>query len=119
MSLGVPPESLSRRIDKAIAPGTAFCFSVLVAFLEPRYLSWYGSAMPALTAKFITAYPLWVAVTALGVVVQITRWLYGMRGATVALLEAADLLLAAVSVLVITVGIIALALPLLTLQLPL
>ncbi len=118
MTLGLPPENLGTRVDKAIAPGTALCFTLLVAVLGPHYTRWYADTMPWLTAKFIDAWPVWVAISAVGVIVQILRGLLGSGGPTATLLNIVDFLLAATSVLVIVIGLIAMALPLLMLQLP-
>jgi hypothetical protein len=118
MTIGVPTERRSSRFDKAIAPGVALCFSLLVPILEPQYTRWYADTMPWLTAKFIDDWPTWVAITAAGVLVQILRWRIGLRGPVATLLTVFDFLLAAASVLIIVIGLIALALPLLMLQLP-
>ena len=108
MTFGVRRKS---RIDPWIAPGPALCFSILVAVLGPRYATWFGDAMPAITHQFIDAYPVWIALTVLALVVQAfcTTMRPGdsLRG-TLKLLDGA---LSIVSVLIVVVGLIVLALP--------
>lgn len=115
MTFGVRRPS---RIDAAIAPGTAFCFSLFIAFLAPHYTQWYGDAMPALTHRFIAVYPLWIAITAAGVVMQVFGTIIAPDGPARALWKTLDGVLAIASVLIIVVGIIALSLPIFLLQLP-
>jgi len=108
MTFGVRRTS---RIDPWIAPGTAVCFSILVAVLAPRYATWFGDAMPTLTRQFIDAYPVWIALTVLALVVQ--AFCMAMRpGDSMRVpLKMLDGALSIVSVLIIAVGLIALALP--------
>ena len=110
MTFGVRRTS---RNDPWIAPGTALCFSILVAFLAPRYATWFGDGMPALTRWFIAAYPLWIAMTVLALVVQAGMRVLQPRESSPSLLRTLDGALSIESVLVIVVGLIALALPML------
>lgn len=110
MTFGVRRKS---RMDPWIAPGTALCFSILVAVLAPRYATWFGDAMPALTRQFIDAYPVWIALTVLALVVQAGMNVLQPGDSSRSLLKVLDGALAIVSVLIIVVGLIALALPML------
>ncbi len=115
MTFGVRP---TNRIDAAIAPSTALVFSILVAMLAPRYAQWYGEAMPALTRGFLACYPIWIAITAIGVVVQVLGKVLGLDQSSRGRWKALDAGLAIASVLVVVVGIIALMLPVLRHPLP-
>lgn len=108
MTFGVPRTS---RIDPWIAPGTALFFSILIAVLGPRYATWFGAEMPELTRRFIDAYPLWIALTVLALVVQALIKTLKPRESSPSLLRMLDALLGIASVLIIVVGVIALALP--------
>ena len=108
MTFGVPRTS---RIDPWIAPGTALCFSIVVAVLAPRYETWYGDAMPTLTRQFIDAYPVWIALTVLALVAQAGMNVLKPGDSSRSLLKMLDGALSIVSVLIIVVGLIALALP--------
>ena len=101
--------------DRAwILPGTALAFSVLVAFLSPLYARTFGAALPAFTRGFLSAYPLWVALStaALAVIALAEQFPIFARWRT--LWTGLDLALAAVSVLIVAAGLVALFLPLLT-----
>lgn len=94
-----------------VAPGSALVFSILMAVLAPRYPTWFGDALPRFTHVFLTAYPLWIAISVLAVIVSLlTRTLHGER-APPAWLRTLDGLLGIVSIAIVVVGIIALALP--------
>jgi len=110
MTLGVRPPN---RIDTWIAPGTALCFSILVAVLGPRYETWFGAAMPELTRRFIDDYPIWIAITALALVVQACVKILQPAESSRSPLKMMDEALSVVSVLIIVFGLIALALPVL------
>jgi len=99
------------RFDAWIAPGTALCFSILVAVLGPRYATWFGAAMPELTRRFIDEYPVWIAITVLALVVQALMKILQPRGPSQALWKMLDGVLSAASVLIVAIGLIALALP--------
>ncbi|HTD29381.1 MAG TPA: hypothetical protein VK660_08350 [Xanthomonadaceae bacterium] len=118
MTFGVRPPGLLSRIDAAIAPGTALCFCLFVAWLAPHYAQWYGDSIPPLTREYIARYPTFVAITAGGVAMQVVGRLLGSSGAARLLWKMLDTLLAFASVLIILVGMIALALPLFLLELP-
>ena len=111
MTFGVRRKS---RIDPWIAPGTAVCFSILVAVLGPRYAAWFGAQMPELTRRFIDLYPAWIAITVLALVVQALGTTLRPADSSRSLLKVLDGVLAVVSVLIIVFGIIALVLPVLT-----
>jgi hypothetical protein len=110
MTFGVRRTS---RIDPWIAPGTALCFSILVAVLGPRYATWFGAEMPDLTRRFIDGYPAWIALTALALVVQACVRVLQPGDSSRSLLKLLDGALAFTSVLIIVFGLIALALPVL------
>jgi hypothetical protein len=108
VTLGVRRPS---RIDPWIAPGTAVCFSIFVAVLGPRYATWFGSEMPELTRRFIDAYPAWIALTVLAVLVQVFVKVLQPGESSRSLLKMLDEALSIVSILIMVVGLIALALP--------
>ena len=96
-----------------IAPGSAFCFSLLVAFLAPIYARVFAAAMPAFTRGFLAFYPLWIAVSTLALfVLALARQIPALAQADGArrALEAA---LTLASILIIAAGMIALFLPIL------
>jgi len=110
MTFGVRRKS---RIDPWIAPGTALLFSILVAVLGPRYATWFGGQMPELTRRFIDAYPLWIAITALALVVQAMCMTLRPGVSPRNPVKMLDGLLSVASVLIIVFGLIALGLPVL------
>ena len=110
MTFGVRPTS---RVDEWIAPGAALFFSIMVAVLAPHYATWFGDAMPALTRRFIDDYPIWIALTALALVVQACVTVLRPAESSRSLLKMLDGALSIVSILIIVVGLIALALPVL------
>jgi len=110
MTFGVRRKS---RIDPWIAPGAALCFSVLVAVLGPRYATWFGAQMPEFTRRFIEAYPFWIAISVLALVVQGLCLTLRPGDSSSSLLKMLDAALGVVSVLMMVFGLIALGLPLL------
>jgi len=94
-----------------IAPCSALCFSLLVAFLAPLYARAYADAMPAFTRGFLAFYPLWIALSSLTLLlIAIARQFPALARATrVWQLLAAILTLA--STLIIAAGLVALFLP--------
>ncbi|HEV2607735.1 MAG TPA: hypothetical protein VGT79_07115 [Xanthomonadaceae bacterium] len=110
MTFGVRRTS---RIDPWIAPGTALCFSILVAVLGPRYATWFGASMPDITRRFIDLYPAWIAITALALVVQACVKTLQPGDSSRGLLKFLDEALSIVSILILVVGLIAFALPVL------
>jgi hypothetical protein len=108
MTFGVRRTS---RVDPWIAPGTALFFSIMVAVLAPHYATWFGDAMPTLTHQFIDAYPVWIGLTVLALVVQAFCMTLRPGDSLGVPLKVLDGALSIVSVLVIVVGLIALALP--------
>ena len=108
MTFGVRRKS---RIDPWIAPGTALCFSIVVGVLAHKYATWFGDAMPALTRQFLDAYPVWIALTVLALVVQAVCTTLKPGDSANGFLKILDGALSIVSVLIIMVGLIALALP--------
>jgi len=118
MTLGVRPPGILSRIDSAIAPGFALLVSLFVAKMDARYTEWYGDDMPPLTSAFFAHYPLYIAITAGGVVLQVLGKMIPKSGPLRTLWKMIDTLVALASVLIIVVGMIALSLPLFLLQLP-
>ena len=105
--------------DRAwIMPGTALAFSVLVAFLSPLYARAFGSALPPFTAGFLSAYPLWIAVSTAALAITALAEQFPIFARWRALWTGLDLLLAAASVLIVGTGLIALFLPLLVPPIP-
>ena len=108
-----------RRADPAqaqamnwIAPGSALCFSLLVAFLAPIYARAFA-AMPPFTRGFLAFYPLWIAVSTLALfLLAVARQIPPLAQADGArrVLEAA---LTVASILIIAAGLIALFMPIL------
>jgi hypothetical protein len=94
-----------------LAPGSSLLFSLIVAALAPHYANWFGAAMPALTRGFIAWYPLWIAISAIAVVVQLCARVLAPKVDGDESLRTLDTLLGIASVAVIAIGIIALALP--------
>jgi hypothetical protein len=94
-----------------IAPGSALCFSVLMAFLGPLYAHMWAAAMPPFTREFLGLYPLWIALSTLALLVlAIGRQFRAPTWATRALrLLEGTLTLA--SILIMAAGLIALFLP--------
>ncbi len=111
MTLGVRRTS---RIEAWIAPGTALCFSIIVALLAPHYATWFGDAMPSLTRRFIDGYPIWIALSVLALVVQACAKALQPRRSSHTLWKLLDGALSIASVLIIAIGLIALALPLMS-----
>jgi len=101
-----------------IAPGTALCFSVLMAWLAPAYLRWFGSGLPALTRAFFAAYPLWIATSAAALLLSALGRSFPPLAQRPGLWLALDALLMIASVLIVAVGLIALFLPLLLQPIP-
>ena len=108
MTLGVRNRS---RYDDWIAPGTAFVFSLLTAFLAPRYPQWFGANLPELTVRFLAGYPLWIAITVLALIVEACIKVLQPSRSSLVVWKWVDDLLGIASVLIIIVGVIALALP--------
>ena len=102
------------RAERAlIMPGTAFAFSVLVAFLSPLYARAFGAALPALTRGFLAAYPLWIAISGAALAIIALAEQFPIFARWRAMWSALDIALAAVSVLIVATVIVALFLPLL------
>ena len=118
MTLGVRPPGILARIDSAIAPGFALLVSLFVAKMDAQYTAWYGDQMPPLTSAFFAHYPLYIAITAGGVVMQLLGKKIPQTGPLRTVWKAVDTLVALASVLIILVGMIAMSLPLFLLQLP-
>lgn len=99
-------------MDTWLAPGTALCFSLMVAFLAPRYPGWFG-AMPTLTRTYLAAYPWWIALSIATILLRAYARVInpGTRYADAAARFEAVFGLA--SVAMIAIGIIALAMPVL------
>lgn len=97
-----------------IMPGTALAFSMLVAFLAPLYARVYGAALPTFTRGFLSAYPLWVALSTAALAITALAEQFPIFARWRALWTGLDTALAAISVLIIAAGLIALFLPLLT-----
>ncbi len=96
-----------------VAPGSALVFSILMIVLAPRYPTWFGDAVPRFTHVFLTAYPLWIAISLIAVIVSLlTRTLHGGNELP-AWLRMLDGLLGIISIGIVAIGIIALALPVL------
>ena len=96
-----------------IAPGSALCFSLLVAFLAPIYGRAFASAMPPFTRGFLAFYPLWIVLSTLALfLLAVARQFPALARADGMwrLLEAA---LTLASILIIAAGLIALFLPIL------
>ena len=96
-----------------IMPGTAFAFSVLVAFLSPLYARAFGATLPALTRGFLAAYPLWIAISAAALAIVALTEQFPIFARWRAMWSALDIALAVVSVIIVATGIVALFLPLL------
>jgi hypothetical protein len=94
-------------------PGTALVFSVLVAFLSQLYARTFGAALPVFTREFLSAYPVWIAISTAALVVTAFAEQFPMFARWRAMWTGLDLLLAVISVLIIALGLIALFLPLL------
>lgn len=101
-----------------IMPGTALAFSVLVAFLSPLYARTFGDAMPAFTRVFLSAYPLWIAVSTAALAITALTEQFPVFARWRALWGGLDMLLALASVLIIAAGLVALFLPLLAPSIP-
>jgi hypothetical protein len=96
-----------------IMPGTAFAFSMLMAFLAPRYVDWFGDALPEFTQRFFSIYPIWIAVSVLAVADAVIGARIPSSARRLAAWRALDLLLGVTSVIIITGGVVALFLPIL------
>ena len=96
-----------------IMPGTALAFSLLVAFLAPLYTRSFGDAMPAFTRGFLSAYPVWIAVSTAALAITALAEQFPLFARWRALWSGLDLALEIVSVLIIAIGLIALFLPVL------
>ncbi|HET7062626.1 MAG TPA: hypothetical protein VFI49_00010 [Rudaea sp.] len=94
-----------------IAPGTALAFSLLMAFLAPRYPGWFGETMPAFTQRFLAFYPLWIVLST----AALTAVAFGEQIPPLAERRAfwrmLDVALTLASILIIAGGVIALFLP--------
>ncbi len=94
-----------------IAPGTALAFSLLMAFLAPRYPGWFGATMPAFTQRFLAFYPLWIALST----VALTAVALGEQILPLAerrtYWRMLDVVLTLASIVIIAGGVIALFLP--------
>ena len=96
-----------------IAPGSALCFSVLVAFLAPLYGRVFADAMPAFTRGFLAFYPLWIVLSTLALfLAALARQFPGLSRAT-GFWRVLDAALTLASILIIAAGLIALFLPIL------
>lgn len=99
------------RVDGWLAPGTALCFSILVAILAPHYTAWFGDALPAFTRWLLAGYPPWVGLMAIGLIVQTCANVLQPQRSTEGYWRLFDGCLAIASVLIIAAGLIARALP--------
>jgi hypothetical protein len=99
-------------------PGSALAFSVLVAFLSPLYARAFGDAMPTFTRAFLSAYPVWIAVSGAALAITALAEQFPIFARWRALWTGLDVLLATASVLIIAAGLIALFLPLLVPPIP-
>ena len=61
---------VARRVDALVAPFVALGFSLLVAFLAPRYGSWVGP-LPAFAKFYFGWWPAWIALNALAAAVHV------------------------------------------------
>jgi len=101
-----------------IMPGSALAFSVLVAFLSPLYARTFGDALPTFTREFLSAYPVWIAVSAAALAVTALAEQFPIFARWRALWSGLDVVLALASVLIIAAGLMALFLPLLVPPIP-
>ena len=104
-------------MDAWFAPGTALCFSVMVAFLAPNYPAWFGT-LPPLTRRFLDAYPLWIGLSIVVIVLQVFARVVSPGTRFGELARRLESLFGIVSVLIIAVGIIALAMPVFVREMP-
>jgi hypothetical protein len=95
-------------------PGTALAFSVLMAFLAPRYPVWFSGLLPPFTQAFLAIYPLWVAVSAIALMTVAVGEQISPLARRLAAWRALDVVLSVVSILIIAGGVIALFLPIFT-----
>ena len=110
--------AISMTSRPALIPGTALAFSVLMAFLGPRYSRWFGDSIPALTRDFFALYPLWIVITTVAVVILALADQFPVFARWRALWSGLDTALGLISTLIIAIGLIALFLPLLLPQIP-
>ena len=108
MTLGLHGES---SFDPWIAPGTALCFSIVLGVLAPHYRTWFGDPLPPFTTWFLKAYPIWIALSVVGLVVQALLKTLTPNGAARKVWTTFDAALAIVSVVMVAAGLIALAIP--------
>lgn len=92
-------------------PGSALAFSLVMAFLAPRYPVWFGDALPPFTQRFLAIYPLWIAIGTAALVAAAVGEQIPPLARQHALWRALDGVLAIASILIIACGVIALFLP--------
>ena len=110
-------QELEAKADATIAPLALLGFSILVAFLAPRYAAWVG-AQSAFTARYLAYWPAWLAINALSVVVTFLVRAMQLRENQGAFWRRLDLLLSLASVVVFLVGVVALVMPLMQMGKP-
>ena len=99
-------------------PGTALAFSVVVTFLTPLYARAFGAVMPAFTRGFLSAYPLWIALSTAALAITALAEQFPIFARWRALWAGLDMLLAVMSVLIVAAGLVALFLPVLVPPIP-
>lgn len=94
-----------------IMPGSALAFSLVMAFLAPRYPGWFGDHLPPFTQRFLAIYPLWIALATAALVATAIGEQIPPLARQHALWRALDVALGIASILIIACGVIALFLP--------
>ena len=108
-----PAEPAETPATNWIAPGSALCFSMLVAFLAPIYARSFGAAMPPFTRGFLAFYPLWIALSTLALFLLALARQFPALGRADGAWRLIDAALTLASILIIAAGLVALFLPVL------
>jgi hypothetical protein len=106
------PDSSKQRLW--VTPGTALAFSVLMAFLAPRYPEWFGGSLPPFTQQFLAIYPLWIAISAAALAAAAIGAQIPPLARRHSVWHVLDIVLSVASILIIAAGVIALFLPIFT-----
>src|SRR5512143_1445705 len=88
-----------------VMPGSALAFSLVMAFLAPRYPVWFGDPLPPFTQRFLSIYVLWIAISAAALVAAAIGEQIPPLARQHALWRVLDTALSVASILIIACGV--------------
>src|SRR5512143_183410 len=94
-----------------VTPGSALAFSLVMAFLAPRYPGWFGDHLPSFTQGFLSIYPLWIAISAAALAASAIGEQIPPLARQHVVWRVLDIVLSIASILIIACGVVALFLP--------